>query len=435
MASPPAWSMGTSQRNAFVGNTAPGPGSYESKIANKHSTPSWKVGTGPRGVDRKSDTPGPGTYNSPGKISTAAPQHGFGVKSPERLQSANPGPGAYDANAIKGHERNQPSYSFGSKTNAINDKTKVPGPGAYEQDSKIMSQTSPGFRVGTAKRDGLYRNSETPGPGMYGVRPTSAFNRDSGPKYAFGTAGRDELNAMSRTLPGPGAYDNKGIFESPSKGATIGSRRPDSAMFTSGRYPGPGAYTPSLSDKKGSPAFRIGSASRDTRERAGAPGPGAYEPQNLRGKQNVRIGTSVRDPLNRSGNTPGPGSYDYSQKVGAGGPKYIMNPRRDDNAANTRYVPGPGAYSPEVGVTRDRNGGVRIGTSNRNNLYDTKANPGPGQYDTRGRIGGPKFGFGSESRGKDYKSGTPGPGAYEHKSKIADVPAYVFGGGPLKIKL
>jgi hypothetical protein len=317
----------------------------------------------------------------------------------------------------------------------MNDKTKVPGPGAYEQDTKIMNQTSPGFRVGTAKRDGLYRTSETPGPGMYGVRPGSAFNKDSGPKYGFGTANRDELNAMSKTLPGPGTYENKGIFESPTKGTTLVPRRPDSAMFTAGRAPGPGAYNPTLSDKKGAPAYRIGSASRDTRERAGPPGPGSYDPQGVRAKQNVKIGTSVREPMNRSGNTPGPGTYDYSQKVGEG-PKYVMNPRRDDSGfTNTKYVPGPGAYSPNTGLVRDSNTGVRIGTSNRNDLYDAKPNPGPGQYDVRGRLAGPKWGFGSDARGRDYKSAYPGPGAYEHKSKIGDVPSYVYGSGPLKIHL
>jgi len=33
-----------------------------------------------------------------------------------------------------------------------------------------------------------------------------------------------------------------------------------------------------------------------------------------------------------------------------------------------------------------------MGTSQRGGLYSTKENPGPGQYDVRGRIGGPKWG-------------------------------------------
>jgi hypothetical protein len=427
--------MGTSKRNAFIANTTPGPGSYDSS-KHKQASPGWKLGSATRGGDRKNDIPGPGTYNSPGKISTASPLHTFGTKSHQRLMSAGPGPGAYDPLSATGQSHIPPSYSFGAKTAMPNDKTKVPGPGTYDQGSKVMSQTSPGWRVGTAKRDGLYQTTETPGPGSYGVRPGSAFNKESGPKYGFGTANRDELNAMSKTLPGPGTYDFKGNFESPTKGTTLVPRRPDSAMFTSGRTPGPGAYSPNLTIKNSSPAYRLGSASRDNKIRDAAPGPGAYEPQGLRSKQNVRIGTSVRSPINISGTTPGPGTYEHPTKVGEG-PKFVMNPKREDVASmqHTRYVPGPGAYSPTVSLTNIKTPGVRIGTSNRSDLYDTKANPGPGQYDVRGRVTGPKWGFGSDSRGKDYTSYVPGPGTYEQKSKIGDVPAYVYGNGPLKIQL
>lgn len=34
----------------------------------------------------------------------------------------------------------------------------------------------------------------------------------------------------------------------------------------------------------------------------------------------------------------------------------------------------------------------RMGSSNRGDFYGSKMNPGPGQYDVRGRIGGPKWG-------------------------------------------
>lgn len=441
MASPPAWSMGASKRNGFHGNAAPGPGAYEAHTRLKHASPSWKLGTASRGNDRRSDVPGPGSYDSPGKVSTSAPKHIFGVKSPQKYESFAPGPGAYDPATQKGYDRNAPSYTFGSKTGVANDKTRVPGPGSYEQTSKIQNIASPGYRIGSAKRDGLYKDSTTPGPGSYGTRPTSAFNKESGPKYGFGTANRDELAGMSRTLPGPGAYEHKGMFESPVKGggASIVPRRPDSAIFSAGRTPGPGAYTVNTNLKTTtSPAYRMGSASRDTKERAGAPGPGNYDPRAVQGKGGVRIGTSVRSPLNRNSGTPGPGSYEYKLKVGEG-PKYVMNPRREEggavNTSNSRYVPGPGSYNPEVHMTRDKAPGVKMGSSNRADLYEGRANPGPGQYDVRGRLNGPKWGFGSENRGQGYKSDTPGPGSYDHKPKIGDVAPYAYGGAPLKIAL
>jgi len=246
------------------------------------------------------------------------------------------------------------------------------------------------------------------------------------------------LNEMSKTLPGPGSYVFKGTFESPGKGTSMIPRRPDSALLSASRSPGPGAYNPNLSDKQQQPAYRIGSASRDglSRERAGTPGPGNYNPRNVQSQQNIRIGTSVRSPLSDTMKTPGPGSYAISPKVGEG-PKYIINPRRDDvsRTQQTRFVPGPGAYNPSVELAKGKSPAIRVGTSSRDGLYETKSNPGPGQYDVRGRIGGPKWGFGSEKRAGDYQSSTPGPGSYNLKSSVGDLPKYAYGNGPLKIQL
>jgi len=426
--------MGTGKRNNWRANATPGPGNYNPLTKHHQSSPGWRLGTASRSVDHRSDTPGPGSYNSPGKISTTNPQYGFGGKSAQSFKSITPGPGTYDSNSLKGYENKPPSYSFGAKTNLINDKTKVPGPGTYEQTSRIQNQASPAYGLGSAKRDGLYRSSATPGPGMYAVRPSSAFNKESGPKYGFGSATRDDINGLAKTAPGPGTYEFKGVFESPGKGTSLVPRRPDSALFSAGRTPGPGAYEPSLSTKNKGPSYRIGSASRDTKDRAFAPGPGNYEPRSIQGNQNIKIGTSQRAPLSANKNTPGPGTYEYSLKVGEG-PKYIMNPRREDNNQGTRYVPGPGAYTPAVELVKEKSPGVRMGSSNRSDLHGPRLNPGPGQYDVRGNLAGPKWGFGSDQRGRDYKSTVPGPGSYNLPTTVGDVPKYAYGNGQLKIHL
>lgn len=435
MTSTPAWSMGTSKRsNVYKGTNAPGPGNYNPPSRNKQASPGWRMGTATRNTEYKSDTPGPGSYNSPGKLSKSPPHYGIAGRYAQICQSITPGPGTYDHNAFKSVEPLH-SYSFGIKTPVLDNKTKVPGPGAYDQTSKILNITSPGYRLGSAKRDGLYTSPATPGPGMYATRPSSSYNRDSGPKYGFGTANRDELQAMSKTLPGPGTYDLKGTFAEIDKGISLAPRRPDSALISSGKAPGPGAYTPNLITKKSSPAFRMGSASRDTKERVGSPGPGNYDPISVQKNKNVIIGTSKRASLPVNGYTPGPGSYDCPLRVGEG-PKYVMNPRRDDsNLLSPKYIPGPGAYNPSVDLIKGNNSGAKIGTSNRTELYDSKANPGPGQYDVRGRITGPKWGFGSDQRGKDYKSTVPGPGSYDLPSNVGAVPKYAYGNGPLKIHL
>jgi len=437
MASPPAWSIGTGKRSTdWKSGTSLGPGAYNARLSHKHAAPSWRLGTASRSVDNRNEIPGPGSYNSPGKISTTSPQYGFGLKSPSQDKGFTPGPGAYNGTGLRGYDQTAPSFSFRAKTNVPDGRTRVPGPGTYDQNSRIQNQTSPGYRIGTSQRSGLYNTGANPGPGTYSTRPNSAFNRDSGPKYGFGSAERSGLEGMSKTLPGPGAYNFRGEFESPGKGTSLVPRRPDSAMLSASRSPGPGAYNPSLSTKNQNPSYRIGSASRDgLGNRNGTPGPGNYDPRAVSGNQNVKIGTSTRSPLSTNNKVPGPGSYQHNPKVGEG-PRYIINPRREDNSKSyTKYVPGPGAYTPSVELVKHTGPNVGIGTSNRYDLHPTKANPGPGQYDTRGRLVGPKWGFGSEPRGKDYKSAVPGPGSYNPPSAIADVPKYVFGSAPLKIHL
>jgi len=176
-------------------------------------------------------------------------------------------------------------------------------------------------RIGTSKRSDLHGGDKSaPGPGAYATRPNSAYNRDSGPKYGFGSADRNALNNMSKTMPGPGSYQFKGEFESPGKGTSMIPRRPDSAMLSASRSPGPGAYNPdgTVGNTK-APAYRIGSASRDGfYGKNGAPGPGNYEPRQVQSTKNIKFGTSVRSPLNGNNKTPGPGSYDLSTRVGEG---------------------------------------------------------------------------------------------------------------------
>ena len=438
MASPPAWSMGKSQRSAdWRGSGQPGPGQYNSGLTHKQASPSWKLGTAGRSVDHKNETPGPGSYNSPGKISTQTPKYGFGHKPTSNNISYTPGPGSYDGTGLRGYDQKSPSYSFRVKTPNVGDNNRAPGPGAYDQNSRIRNQNSPAFRMGTSKRGELYNSAAVPGPGSYSTRPQSAYGRDSGPKYGFGTSGKNgNLDQMSKTLPGPGSYAFKGDFESPGKGTSMVPRRPESALVSASRSPGPGAYNPSLSSKNQAPAYRMGSASRDgLGGKSSTPGPGNYEPRLISSAKTVKMGTSVRSPLSDSVKTPGPGSYNITSKVGEG-PKYIMNPRREDEKVqNARYLPGPGAYSPSVEFVKNHQPAIGMGTSQRSGLYSTKSNPGPGQYDVRGRIAGPKWGFGSQQRNGGNSNATPGPGHYDHKNYVGDVPTYVYGNSPLKIHL
>jgi len=436
MASPPAWSMGTSKRNFdLTPHEVPGPGAYNSTLNTKKSNPSWRVGTASRSTERKVEVPGPGTYNSPGKISTNAPRYGFSAKTAVDFKDFTPGPGAYDAAGSRGFDVKAPSYSFRIKSaHPGQNRVTAPGPGAYDQTSKVGNQKAPSYRIGSSKRDDIVRSGSTPGPGTYQTRPSTAAD---GPRYGFGSSERDASTGNGRTAPGPGAYTYKGSFDQGGKGHSLVPRRPDSAIFGASRSPGPGAYNPSAS-VKAAPAYRIGSAVRDTRdtkERASTPGPGNYNISYIKGNQNVRIGTSTRKAIYEERNTPGPGAYTHGSKVGEG-PKFIMNPRRDDSSLIVnKFVPGPGAYNVKVDATKLSNSAVGIGTSNRVEINPTKANPGPGQYDTRGRLGGPKYGFGTGIRDQEVKNNVPGPGQYKLPHTVGDVAKYAFGSSPLKIHL
>ena len=84
-----------------------------------------------------------------------------------------------------------------------------------------------------------------------------------------------------------------------------------------------------------------------------------------------------------------------------------------DNRGNTL---GPGAYNPLDRVAKLSVPNCKFGTSTRENLINSSANPGPGSYySEKGREndGQPKFSFGSSTRGNGFgdSKNAPGPGA------------------------
>jgi len=73
---------------------------------------------------------------------------------------------------------------------------------------------------------------------------------------SFGTSSRDDLHSMSKTLPGPGSYNLKSMFEETGRGTSMTPKRPNSALISASRMPGPGAYNPVVDQKTRSPAYR-----------------------------------------------------------------------------------------------------------------------------------------------------------------------------------
>jgi len=439
MASPPAWSIGASKRagNWKSSDGVPGPGSYDKRFNNKLQYPSWSMGTSVRNGEKFDNVPGPGSYNSPGKLNAASPSYSVGVKLSQDIERFSPGPGAYHSDKLRGKDMKSPSFSFRLKTQIPEEKGKIPGPGTYNQTSKALHERSPNYRFGSSTRDGLYRSGDSPGPGSYSAR-ANTIGKGSTPKYRFGTSDRSQDDISTRGLPGPGAYNYRSEFGDTGKGMSLVPRRSENDLLTSGAIPGPGAYNVNLKNKHSQPAYRIGSASRDSlsRDNREVPGPGNYNFRNTNIGTNVRIGTSVRQPLNPLRNVPGPGTYSYRTKIGEG-PKFVMNPRREDvtKSQNDRGMPGPGAYNPSLSAVKFHASSAGIGSGERNDLYASRTNPGPGQYNLRSGFKGPKWGFGHERRGQDVESGTPGPGYYKLPPKIGDVAPYAYRSYPLKIHM
>lgn len=107
---------------------------------------------------------------------------------------------------------------------------------------------------------------------------------------------------------------------------------------------------------------------------------------------------------------PGPGNYEDKNNFGkTGGPKFTFNgkPNRKDFTVS----PGPAAYDGDNGSSQVRPGqhSARIGTAERNtgngllfgSSRDDTSLPGPGLYDAKSSLGGPKFVIGADKRLRD----------------------------------
>eukprot|EP00828_Plagiopyla_frontata_P040236 TRINITY_DN5398_c0_g1_i4.p2 TRINITY_DN5398_c0_g1~~TRINITY_DN5398_c0_g1_i4.p2 ORF type:complete len:152 (-),score=17.45 TRINITY_DN5398_c0_g1_i4:121-576(-) len=129
----------------------------------------------------------------------------------------------------------------------------------------------------------------------------------------FTTSERDAIFAglNKENSLGPGSYFNDESFDSKKKtGYSISSRQPDKSNYSLLQNPGPGAYNPSEIKSKRTCLFQ--SSNRlPIDDSLGYPGPGTY---NVNTKKPIRtnptFGTSKRPPLNIDAKTPGVGNYE-----------------------------------------------------------------------------------------------------------------------------
>jgi len=167
-----------------------------------------------------------------------------------------------------------------------------------------------------------------------------------------------------------------------------------------------------------SQAARLKLDSKDT------PGPGMYDSTfanqtSTKVKtQSIVFGTSKRDVFGGVGKVemPGPGNYNVDHIRKNKGPSYKFGGKTEQRV---REAPGPGQYDISIQGVKDRTKTVKIGTSKRSELINSKSVqqfPGPGNYgeeiNTFGRNamkislkGKPKERMGNQM---------PGPGSYDY---------------------
>ena len=299
-------------------NETPGPGNYNLRN-DKIIAPSYKFGSEKKmgfGNNNSRYVPGPGNYEYQADILYEKhPKFSFGKELRGDLKSyKTPGPGQYEYKKYIGSEGPKITMSakFGSNYN-IGDKRYVPGPGQYNSTNTNNYRIKyPAYRIGTAKRRGLYNSMENPGPGQYG--PDNCINkvRPKTPAWKIGTGLRPELNPGDKTTPGVGNYNiTKGMGDGP-KYSMVGKGNP---YGISNNNPGPGQYNDTYGiTKMKKPSWKIGTGQRDDElkriKREGYPGPGMYEyDDKTKTKAPLyRFGHEKRGE-NKKSDTPGPGQY------------------------------------------------------------------------------------------------------------------------------
>lgn len=409
ISSAPAWSFPgkIEEKSSFQ---TPGPGNYNPGSSVFENSPNYRIGTSTRGNIFADNTPGPGAYKHESSVTgRPAPKIGTSKRQPLSDSVDTPGPGTYE---LKSAAVEGPKYTMpGRSPRKTGDN--LPGPGHYDQslNDHCVKEKAPSYRIGTEPRTERPQSAYVPGPGTYNPEA-----KEKGPKWAFGSQSRDNLFKIE--VPGPGSYN---MPESLSKrGCTMTGRKSDGSKEA---VPGPGAYNPGMVRPK-SPNWTLGKSPRGdfTNSSRQAPGPGAYNVRGELGKTAPLFGTSNRPPLSDVTATPGPGTYNGGAQFSS--PSFTMRPRT--GSKKNEAVPGPGQYNPNGSVS---SGNIRwtIGKEAKSlNLSQEKLRhqPGPGQYNPNKGLGGPHWGFGSASRSKDFKTFTPGPGAYQSYSSIGNLPGY-----------
>ncbi|CAD8095027.1 unnamed protein product [Paramecium primaurelia] len=183
--------------------------------------------------------------------------------------------------------------------------------------------------------------------------------------------------------------------------------------------PGPNAYLPKLLPKQQAPQWTIGGAAqRIGRSTSYGPGPGQYQYQQkvIEGPKYSILGKHQTKQISLS---PGPGNYNDESfcSIYRKPPMYTLGIKHYTSAKE--LLPGPGQY--DLNSSYVSNNSIKFPTQPRLTSLEGGMSPGPGQYNIDKAVKlamektQPSWVIGTSQRQQELKKSqiTPGPGAYQ----------------------
>jgi len=265
----------------------------------------------------------------------------------------------------------------GRHSSSIEEKERLgrPGPGQYEPHHDSALKKSPSYKMGNSKRESRTRD-RIDGPGPESYDPRDVFTKTAMASWGFGTGKRDSLTQKTKDGPGPNSYNIPPKFANEGPKYHIQGRTIDHVSPKKDFVPGPGTYEGKCDSRvKNEPSFSMGNSKRadlaSSKEKLSNPGPGNYENTAVnftRQAPKYGFGSQSREesPKQRAG-SPGPGAYQTREYVGKEGPQRSMGVKANDSfeIKESRNKPGPGAYESFYNATLKQMPSYKIGSSKR----------------------------------------------------------------------
>ena len=245
------------------------------------------------------------------------------------------------------------------------------------------------------------------------------MNFDSVPAHSFPHSKKCELEKGDKLYnPGPGNYAPKSITYIRLPKWKIGTTK--RKVFTvKENYPGPGAYSIPLDITNG-PKYTMSTKAnfKESKEKSYIPGPAHYKPL-LNKSQSCFYTFGHKTKLKEGDPTPGPGNYNIRKEKEIINPSYLFGreKREDEIVKRRKIIPGPGKYEYDADHIKVHKPNYSFGTQTKGRNYNTLT-PGPGSYSYKEFIGkeAPKKTIGIKYNYINNGFTTPGPGYYRESN-------------------